>query len=52
MEQINQCDRQFGLINDIYSTDPTKQKEAIEKLEQENDLAFDEVFENDLRDFI
>ncbi|MEQ1724108.1 MAG: hypothetical protein ABL930_13110, partial [Pseudobdellovibrio sp.] len=45
-------DRQFGLINDIYSTDPTKQKEAIEKLERENDLAFDEVFENDLREFM
>ena len=45
-------DRQFGLINDIYSTDATKQKEAIEKLERENDLAFDEVFENDLREFM
>lgn len=45
-------DRQFGLMNDIYSNDASKQKEAIEKLEKENDLAFDEVFENDLREFM
>lgn len=45
-------DRQFGLMSDIYSADSTKQKEAIEKLERENDLAFDEVFENDLREFM
>ena len=45
-------DRQFGLITDIYSADIAKQKDAIEKLERENDLAFDEVFENDLRDFM
>ena len=45
-------DRQFGLMSDIYSADNTKQKEAIEKLERENDLAFDEVFENDLREFM
>lgn len=45
-------DRQFGLINDMYSNDATKQKEAIEKLERENDLAFDEIFENDLREFM
>lgn len=45
-------DRQFGLMTDIYSADSNKQKDAIEKLERENDLAFDEVFENDLRDFM
>jgi superfamily II DNA or RNA helicase len=45
-------DRQFGLMSDIYSADSGKQKEAIEKLERENDLAFDEVFENDLREFM
>lgn len=45
-------DRQFGLIADIYSADAVKQKEAVEKLERENDLAFDEVFENDLREFM
>ena len=45
-------DRQFGLIADIYSADVTKQKEAVEKLERENELAFDEVFENDLREFM
>ena len=45
-------DRQFGLIVDIYSPDSTKQKDAIENLERENDLAFDEVFENDLREFM
>lgn len=45
-------DRQFGLMTDIYSADSTKQKDAIEKLERENDLAFDEVFENDLREFM
>ena len=45
-------DRQFGLMSDIYSADAAKQKDAIEKLERENDLAFDEVFENDLREFM
>ncbi|MBL0047513.1 MAG: DEAD/DEAH box helicase family protein [Bacteroidetes bacterium] len=45
-------DRQFGLMTDIYSADSSKQKDAMEKLERENDLAFDEVFENDLRDFM
>jgi ERCC4-related helicase len=45
-------DRQFGLMTDIYSADYSRQKDAIEKLERENDLAFDEVFENDLRDFM
>lgn len=49
-EQIT--DKQFGLLEDIYSTDPVRQKQAIEELERENDLAFDELFENDLRDFI
>ncbi len=49
-EQIT--DKQFGLLEDIYSTDPDRQKQAIEELERENDLAFDELFENDLRDFI
>ncbi|MCK9282073.1 MAG: SNF2-related protein [Melioribacteraceae bacterium] len=44
--------KQFGLIENIYSSDPEKQKEAIETLERENDLAFDEVFENDLRVFM
>lgn len=44
--------RQFGLIENIYSDDPEKQKQAIESLERENDLAFDEVFENDLRVFM
>lgn len=44
--------KQFGLIENIYSDDPEKQKEAIESLERENDLAFDEIFENDLRVFM
>ena len=44
--------KQFGLIENIYSDDPLKQKQAIESLERENDLAFDEVFENDLRSFM
>jgi len=44
--------KQFGLIENIYSDDPEKQKEAIESLERENDLAFDEIFENDLRTFM
>ncbi len=44
--------KQFGLIENIYSDDPEKQKQAIESLERENDLAFDEVFENDLRIFM
>ncbi|MCB9336463.1 MAG: DEAD/DEAH box helicase family protein [Flavobacteriales bacterium] len=44
--------KQFGLIENIYSDDPEKQKQAIESLERENDLAFDEVFENDLRTFM
>jgi len=44
--------KQFGLIENIYSDDPEKQKQAIESLERENDLAFDEVFENDLRVFM
>lgn len=49
-EQIT--DRQFGLIDNIYSGDKDRQRKAIEELERENDLAFDEVFENDLRDFM
>ncbi len=44
--------KQFGLIENIYSNDPIKQKQAIESLERENDLAFDEIFENDLRVFM
>lgn len=44
--------KQFGLIENIYSEDKTKQKEAISELERENDLAFDELFENDLREFM
>lgn len=44
--------KQFGLIENIYSEDKNKQKEAIQELERENDLAFDEVFENDLREFM
>jgi len=44
--------KQFGLIENIYSEDPEKQKQAIESLERENDLAFDEIFENDLRVFM
>lgn len=44
--------KQFGLIENIYSDDPEKQKLAIESLERENDLAFDEIFENDLRVFM
>lgn len=49
-EQIS--DRQFGLMEDIYSTDTNRQRIATEELERQNDLAFDEVFENDLRDFM
>jgi len=49
-EQIT--DRQFGLMEDIYSGDVDKQKLAMEELERENDLAFDEVFENDLREWM
>lgn len=49
-EQIT--DRQFGLLEDIYSNNTERQKQAIEDLERENDLAFDEVFENDLREWI
>lgn len=49
-EQIS--DRQFGLIEDIYSSDTNRQRNATEELERQNDLAFDEVFENDLRDFM
>lgn len=49
-EQIT--DRQFGLLEDIYSGNADKQKQAIEDLERENDLAFDELFENDLREWI
>lgn len=44
--------KQFGLIENIYSEDKAKQKEAISELERENDLAFDELFENDLREFM
>ena len=44
--------KQFGLIENIYSDDPEKQRQAMESLERENDLAFDEVFENDLRIFM
>ena len=44
--------KQFGLIENIYSDDKTKQTEAVRELERENDLAFDEVFENDLREFM
>jgi hypothetical protein len=44
--------KQFGLIENIYSEDKAKQKDAIKELERENDLAFDEVFENDLREFM
>lgn len=49
-EQIS--DRQFGLMDDIYSNDTSRQLAVIEELERQNDLAFDEVFENDLRDFM
>lgn len=49
-EQIT--DKQFGLIDNIYSSDRGRQQQAIEALERENDLAFDEVFENDLREFM
>ncbi len=49
-EQIT--DRQFGLLEDIYSGNAEKQKLAMEELERENDLAFDELFENDLREWI
>src|SRR3990172_4259857 len=49
-EQITE--KQFGLIDNIYSGDREKQRQAIEELERENDLAFDEAFENDLRDFM
>lgn len=44
--------KQFGLIENIYSEDKAKQQEAIKELERENDLAFDEAFENDLREFM
>jgi len=43
--------REFGLIEKLYSKDKNNQTEAIEELERENDLAFDEQFENDLREF-
>ncbi len=49
-EQIT--DRQFGLLEDIYSGNVERQKQAMEDLERENDLAFDEMFENDLREWI
>jgi len=49
-EQITE--KQFGLIDNIYSGDREKQQQAIEELERENDLAFDEAFENDLREFM
>ena len=49
-EQITE--KQFGLIDNIYSADSEKQRQAIEELERENDLAFDEAFENDLREFM
>jgi len=49
-EQITE--KQFGLIDNIYSGDREKQRQAIEELERENDLAFDEAFENDLREFM
>ncbi|WP_420264768.1 helicase-related protein [Candidatus Magnetominusculus dajiuhuensis] len=49
-EQITE--KQFGLIDKLYSGDKEKQKQAVEELERENDLAFDEVFENDLREFM
>jgi len=49
-EQIT--DRQFGLMEDIYSGNTDKQKLAMEELERENDLAFDELFENDLREWM
>lgn len=49
-EQIS--DRQFGLMEDIYSGDSSRQQAAMDDLERQNDLAFDEVFENDLRDFM
>lgn len=49
-EQIT--DRQFGLMEDIYSGNAERQRLAIEDIERENDLAFDEMFENDLREWI
>ncbi len=49
-EQITE--KQFGLIDKIYSGDREEQRKAIEELETENDLAFDEAFENDLREFM
>lgn len=49
-EQIT--DRQFGLIEDIYSGDSGRQEAATNTLERQNDLAFDEEFENDLRHFM
>lgn len=49
-EQIT--DRQFGLMEDIYSGNAERQRLAIEDMERENDLAFDEMFENDLREWI
>lgn len=49
-EQITE--KQFGLIDNIYFGDRDKQRQAMEELERENDLAFDEAFENDLREFM
>ena len=49
-EQITE--KQFGLIDSIYSGSRERQIQAMEELERENDLAFDEAFENDLREFI
>ena len=49
-EQITE--KQFGLIDDIYSNNKDKQRYALESLERENELAFDEEFENDLREFM
>lgn len=49
-EQITE--KQFGLMDSIYSSDKDKQRQAIEELERENELAFDESFENDLREFM
>jgi superfamily II DNA or RNA helicase len=44
--------RQFGLMEKIYGDNTTDHVEALEELERENDLAFDESFENDLRTFL
>ncbi|MBI5192980.1 MAG: DEAD/DEAH box helicase family protein [Nitrospirae bacterium] len=49
-EQITE--KQFGLIDSIYSGSRERQDQAMEELERENDLAFDEAFENDLREFM